>query len=225
MGNRNEIVITVATGLFYTAIIGSLPLSVKVHSFDFLGGVLIPTGTILFSLSYLATDVINEVRGRDSAFKVVVVGLLMRAFLALITLFSLDGEALPGITNALFWSEKNEEAFEFILGSSQFIILGGILGFAISSFIDVSIYSHLKKVHTAKNLLWLRNNLSTIVAQIVGTVVFVLIAFSFRMPMSAILPLIVGQIVFKCIFAIVDTPVLYIARNVAEKRPILDFSG
>ncbi len=225
MESRPALVLAIATGLFYTAIVGSIPLSVKVHSFDFLGGILIPTGTILFSFSYLATDVINELRGRSEAFKIVLIGLAMRAFLALITIFSLDGEALNGVSNAVFWNDENEAAFEFVIGSSQLVIVGGIFGFAASSFVDVAIYSYLKKVHEERNMLWLRNNLSTMVAQIVGTVVFVSIAFAYRMPFSAVVPLIIGQILFKCLFAIIDTPLLYFARNIATKRGVFDFSG
>lgn len=225
LNNRKELIVAISVGLFYTAIIGSIPLSVKIHSFDFLGGVLIPTGTILFSLSYLATDIVNELSGRTEAFRLVFIGLFMRAFLALITVFSLSGEALPGISNAIFWSEDNNLAFDFVMGSSQLIILGGIIGFAVSSFVDVSIYSYLKSAHENKNRLWLRNNLSTMVAQAVGTTVFVMIAFSLRMPFEAMLPLIIGQIIFKCLFAIIDTPLLYIARNIALGNRLLNFSG
>lgn len=225
MTQKAALTIALATGLFYTAIIGSLPLSVKVHSFDFLGGLLIPTGTILFSLSYLATDIINEVDGRSNAMRVVFIGLIMRAFLAVITLFSLYGEDLSGISNFAFWSEENDAAFDFVIGSSQMVIVGGLLGFAASSLVDVGIYSFLKSRHNGKNLLWLRNNLSTVIAQIVGTTIFVLIAFSVRMPVSAMVPLILGQVAFKVLFALVDTPLLYLARNFATGRKALDLSG
>jgi uncharacterized integral membrane protein (TIGR00697 family) len=216
---------TLSFALFVTAVIGSIPLSVKVHSFDFLGGVLIPSGTILFSLSYLATDIICELDGRRSAFQVVVAGLVMRVFFSLMMLFSLYGEFVPGVSNAAFWSSENNSAFEFVLGSSQMIVVGGIIAFAISSFVDVSIYAYLKNAHSGKNLMWVRNNVSTIVAQVVGTVVFVLIAFSQRVPIEGLVSLIYGQVIFKALFALLDTPLLYLARNIASGRRIFDFSG
>ena len=214
-----------AIGLFFTAVIGSIPLSVKVHSFDFLGGILIPTGTILFSLSYLATDIICELDGKKAAVRIVLIGIVMRAFLAFVTLFSLYGEDMAGISNAVFWSPENDNAFDFVIASSQMIIFGGIIAFAISSYVDVSIYSFFKRKHGSKNLLWLRNNLSTIVAQMVGTTIFVLIAFYGRLPLDAYFSIIAGQIAFKALFAVVDTPLLYMARNVGSGRRLFDLRG
>jgi len=211
--------------LFITAVIGSIPLSVKIHSFDFLGRALIPSGTILFSLSYLATDIICEIDGRRSAFRVVMAGLAMRIFFAIMILFSLYGDGIAGISNSVFWTADNESAFQFVFVSSQMIVFGGVIAFGVSSFVDVAIYGYLKTVHRGKNLLWVRNNVSTIVGQIVGTVIFVMIAFNQRIPLDGMLPLIYGQIVFKLMFAILDTPLLYIARNVATGRRIYDVSG
>lgn len=214
-----------AVGLFFLAVIGSVPQSVKVHSFDFLGGLLIPAGTILFSMSYLATDVLCELYGRDHAFKVVIIGLLMRVIFIITTYFTIFGDNIPGVSNAVFWSISNDEAYSFVMGASQLILIGGIVGLAVSSFVDVSIFSYLKKAHAGKNLLWLRNNLSTVVGQAVGTIVFVIIAFASRFPVEALFSMVVGQIAFKALVALIDTPILYILRNIGSKRPILDFRG
>ena len=214
-----------AVALFFTAVIGSIPLSVKVHSFDFLGGILVPTGTILFSLSYLATDVICELDCKRSAVRVVLIGIVMRAFLAFLTLFSLYGEDIKGISNSVYWSAQNDMAFDFVVSSSQMIILGGIIAFAISSYADVSIFTFLKRKHGSRNLLWLRNNLSTIIAQAIGTTIFVLIAFYGRFPLDAYFSIIAGQIAFKTLFAIIDTPLLYLARNLGSSRSLFDLRG
>lgn len=228
MGNSNDNkswIYLFATGLFFLAIIGSVPQSVKIHSYDFLGGILIPAGTVLFSMSYLATDVLCELYGRGQAFRIVMIGLLMRVFLVLTTYFTLFGEDISGISNSVFWSTSNDEAYDFVMGSSQLIVIGGIVGLAISSFVDVTLFSYFKKAHEGKNLLWLRNNVSTMIGQLVGTVVFVTIAFSSRFPMEALYSMVIGQVMFKILIAILDTPILYILRNLGSRRPVLDFSG
>jgi uncharacterized integral membrane protein (TIGR00697 family) len=67
--------------------------------------------------------------------------------------------------------------------------------------------------------MWLRNNLSTILSQLIDTAVFITIAFYGVMPLW---PLIVGQWSIKVIIALCDTPLVYgavwcIRRHMAVK--------
>ncbi len=221
----NEVIPLVAIALFFTALIGSVPLSVKVHSFEFLGNALIPAGTILFSLCYLATDILSEISERKTVLRVIFLGVFMRAFLIAFTFLALRLDQIPGIENAGFWTQDNENAFNFIMQSSQLVLLAGIVAFAFSSTVDVLVFHYFKSIHSQKNLLWFRNNISTIIAQLVGTVLFVIIAFGTRMNVSDLLPLILGQFLVKTLISIFDTPLVYLGRNIYYGRPLRDFSG
>jgi uncharacterized integral membrane protein (TIGR00697 family) len=62
--------------------------------------------------------------------------------------------------------------------------------------------------------LWLRNNASTLVSQLLDTVVFATIAFYGVVP---ILPLIIGGYTVKVAIALIDTPFMYAIRAIARR--------
>ena len=58
------------------------------------------------------------------------------------------------------------------------IALGSLCAYFVSQFLDVKIYTLLKRLFPARNQLWIRNNGSTIVSQFVDTLIFCTIAFA-----------------------------------------------
>ena len=68
---------------------------------------------------------------------------------------------------------------------------------------------------TNARFLWLRNNASTIISQLLDSVVFITIAFYGSMPL---LPLILGQWVVKVGIAVVDTPLVYLLVYLLKRR-------
>jgi hypothetical protein len=68
---------------------------------------------------------------------------------------------------------------------------------------------------TTERYLWLRNNVSTIVSQLLDSVVFITIAFYGVMPL---VPLILGQWVVKVAIALLDTPLVYLLVYLVRRR-------
>ena len=64
--------------------------------------------------------------------------------------------------------------------------------------------------------LWLRNNISTLTSQFLDTLIFTLIAFAGTVSFEELVILIFTTYVLKAVVAVLDTPVLYMAKKMKK---------
>ncbi len=170
----------------------------------YFGSLHVPAGVIAFSMTFLITDVLSEHWSKKHAQKAVWAGLISNlVFIVLLYI-------------AIIWPSPFKDAAEMFnnaLGLTPRIILAGIIAYLLSQHHDVWIYNLLKKL-TKNKQLWLRNNLSTIISQLIDSVVFITLAFGGVFP---VIPLIFGQWIVKIIIAILDTPFIYFISYVLKK--------
>ena len=67
--------------------------------------------------------------------------------------------------------------------------------------------------------MWLRNNLSTMVSQLIDTVIFCSIAFWGVFPTMIFIEIAVTTYLFKLAVAVIDTPFIYWAKKMVKDRP------
>lgn len=170
------------------------------------GGLVVPAGVLAYSLTFLITDVISEIWGKERAQTVVVGG-----FITLVLVFVLTGISIIW-PPASFW--PHQQAYETILGSSARIMVASLTAYLFSQYHDVWAFHFWRRV-TTERFLWLRNNASTIVSQLLDSVVFIAIAFYGVMPL---VPLILGQWVVKVGVAVLDTPLVYLFVYLVRRR-------
>jgi hypothetical protein len=206
--NTNEHWYTIWLSLFVSCITISSILANKIIS---VMGIYVPAGVIAYSITFIATDVISEVWGKERARDAVFGG-----FIALFVVFVLIQISLIW-PNAPFWT--NNDAFASILGSTSRIIIASLTAYLISQMHDVWAF-HFWKRMTNNRHLWLRNNLSTAVSQFLDSFIFVTIAFYGVMP---IWPLIYGQWLIKFLIAVLDTPIVYGVVIMIQKKPVHAF--
>ncbi|KUJ96516.1 MAG: hypothetical protein XD41_0497 [Desulfonauticus sp. 38_4375] len=200
MENKNFALI-----LLISAFTGSLVISqVLASKIVLLGGLVVPAGVLAYSITFVATDVISEIWGKDVAKRVVWGGFIS----VLISLLLIKGALL--LPAAPFW--PHEQAFNTILSSTPRIILASFIAYLVSQAHDVWAFHFWKDRFQGRHL-WLRNNLSTIVSQVIDTVLFIGIAFYGSMP---ILPIIAGQLIIKWGIALLDTPLVYLLVKVCS---------
>jgi hypothetical protein len=161
-------------------------------------GLYVPAGVLAYSVTFIVSDVISEIWGKEVAKKTVFGGFV--ALFVVIILVHL-GIYWP---KAPFW--EGEKAFNLVLGSSGRIILASFIAYFVSQYHDVWAFHFLKKLTWGRHL-WLRNNLSTIVSQFIDSSIFIFIAFFGELP---VIPMIFGQWVVKIGIAVVDTPIVYL---------------
>ena len=186
---------------------GSLVLAaVTASKIIAVGPIVVPAGVLAYCLTFPITDVISEVWGKEEAQSVV-----MGGFITLVLSFLLTSASIVW-PPASFW--PHQQAYQTILGSSARIMVASLTAYLFSQYHDVWAFHFWKRV-TTERFLWLRNNASTIVSQLLDSVVFITIAFYGSLP---VIPLIFGQWVVKVGIALLDTPFVYLLVYVVRRR-------
>lgn len=185
-------------GLFVGLLILANIVAVKLVSIGEFA--ILPAAVVIYIFTYPIIDVIVEVYGKEQAKQTVRAGLITQV-IALV--FISITVALP---SASFW--QGQASFETILNGSLRVIAASLISYFISQNLDVYVFDRLKKKHGTKKL-WLRNNASTMVSQLLDTSIFITIAFAGTVPTAVLLGMIATQYVVKFFATIATTPLVY----------------
>lgn len=167
-------------------------------------GFIVPAAVVAYGITFLCTDVINEIWGKEEAQKTVKLGLKIQ--LASTALILLAIWSPP----AVFAVDFNA-AFKTVLGQNVRVVFASLTAYTISQTHDVISFNFWRNKTKGKHK-WLRNNASTLVSQIIDTAIFITIAFWGMVP--NLLWMIISQYVVKAIIALLDTPFFYLlTRN------------
>lgn len=191
--------------LFVGLLVLSNILGVKTFS---VGSFVLPAAVIVYVITYIITDVIGEVYGKDAARKTVQAGFFTQV-IALVFIFI----AIQLPSSPIFAAQTE---FATILGGSFQVMLASLIAYVSSQNFDVFLFHRLKAKHGAKKL-WLRNNVSTGLSQLIDTTLFITIAF-WGTPTPILLGMIATQYVAKLLIAAIDTPIVYLLVNIAKKE-------
>lgn len=167
----------------------------------------IPVGLIAYPFTFLVTDLISELFGRKKAQTVVWVGFFMNLYM--IGLMS-AAHVLPNTYGVSGGLELFDGVYEFLIANT----LSSMFAYLVAQSVDVRLYHFWKKL-TAGKYLWLRNNGSTMVSQLVdSTAILSILYFTNNLgenvsTIGALTILILNSYIFKFFFALFDTPILY----------------
>ncbi|MDB4943032.1 MAG: putative preQ0 transporter [Labilithrix sp.] len=176
----------------------------------------ISVGIIPFPITFLLTDVVNDFYGRKGARFLTLVGFAM-AVLAwgLLQLTT----ALPSDASTYF----TQPEFAKIFGGSAQLFVASMLAYLVGQFLDIQVFQFWKALTQSRHL-WLRATGSTLLSQILDTVIINVVfwqwaassdATSFIGAMSSsdrwswILAKITREYVIKVVIAILLTPAVY----------------
>lgn len=173
------------------------------------GSLVFPGGVIAYAITYWCTDVISEVWGRTKASFTVFCGLIANLAILLLIQVTRLLPAQPG------WELTS--AFDQVSGMITRVTVASVVAYILSQYHDVWLFHQLKRM-SKDRLLWLRNTASTSISQIIDTIIFILIAFYGKMPMSGIIALVIGQSIVKLMIAVSDTPFVYLAVWILKKK-------
>ncbi|MCW3490816.1 queuosine precursor transporter [Dethiobacter alkaliphilus] len=171
------------------------------------GNIVAPAAVLGYSLTFLATDTMSEVWGKERTRFVVNVGFFVSVLAALLVRGAIAMPAAP------FWEGQAE--FMTVLGGNLRITVASLAAYLISQHHDVWAFQFWKR-KTGGRHLWLRNNLSTGVSQLLDTALFITLAFAGTA--TPLLPMILGQYILKVAIALLDTPLVYLAVHLIRKK-------
>lgn len=185
--------------------------NLEVMKLTTLFGVTVTLGNILYGVIFFATDLLNEVYGPAEARRAVTTGFVsmvaMTAVMQIALLFSPANDP---------WAIEVNGAMKLLFGFMPRLAVASIAAYLVSQFHDVWAYNHIRRLSRGRHL-WLRNNLSTMVSQLIDTVIFCGIAFWGVLERRVFIDVMVSTYVIKFIVAAFDTPFIYLGRKMAAK--------
>lgn len=171
-------------------------------------------GTLLFPLSYLFGDILTEVYGYKMTKKVIWLGFLSAALMAVVLM------VVTALPPAEGW--PYQEAFQNILGLTPRIVLASLVAYFAGEFSNSFIMAKLKIKTNGKHL-WLRTISSTLVGESIDTVLFVSIAFFGVLSQNLILVVFISNYIFKTGVEIIFTPLTYKVVKFLKRKENEDY--
>jgi len=211
--SRAERAFTVLSAIFIGALVITNAIAGKFFVFF---GQELSCGIIAYPVTFLATDLISEIYGRKRANTVVGAGFVVSVFITAVVW-------MANYAPTYQQSPVTGEQFNAVFGLLPGIVLGSMIAYLTSQFIDVQIFEFWREL-TGGKYMWIRNNGSTFFSQLVDTIMVVTIALVIWPEVdgnAATTPLsfdtwqgiVFGQYVFKIGIAALDTPVFYVATH------------
>ncbi len=198
------------TGLFVWIPIAVIIANLQVVKTVQLFGLTATLGNIVYATSFLVTDILSENYGKDEAKRAVWVG-----FFAILVMTLFMNIALWFIPAA---SDFSQGPLTAIFQLMPRIAAASLLAYIISQRHDVWAYSFWRSRFPQDKQIWIRNNLSTMVSQLIDSLVFVLVAFWGVFEPRVLIDILITTYVMKWLVAAADTPFIYWAKRIRERK-------
>lgn len=172
-------------------------------------------GNILFASTFLITDIVSEVKGKKEANKIVNLNICISLLFVVVTQLWLQ------------YTPAHEDfampAIQQLFTATPRIVLSSLIVYAIVQKFDVWLYHKWwefteKKFGDKKKFLYLRNNMSTLVSQLINAALYNFLAFFGVYSFKTVMILIASTYLIFIITSLADTPIVYMARKIAKEN-------
>ncbi len=205
------------TGLYVWVPLAVMIANIQVTKTIHLFGLTATLGNIVYATSFLVTDILSENYGKRDAARAVGIG-----FFSLIMMTLLMNLALYFVPDKSDFAQKSLSTIFSIMPR---IALGSLAAYGASQLHDIWAYDFWKRKFSADRYLWMRNNFSTMVSQLIDTVIFTFIAFWGVFTGSVLLQILITTYLLKWLVALLDTPFLYVAKRWMTRGVIAESSS
>lgn len=194
-------------------ILANIEVLILVRAF----GVEMTLGNVLFGSTFLITDILSENHGRKDANRSVIISTLCSIFFILISQMWL-----------LYTPSENDWAsgsFHTIFSSTPRIVCASLAVYLVSQLTDVWLYHKWwdwcrTRFGDSRKGLWIRNNGSTMISQLLNTFLYTVFAFYGTYEIPTLISIFLSSYMIYFIISLLDTPVVYWCRQIHEKYNI-----
>lgn len=199
------------TGLYCISAVATILANIEVVLLINAFGMEQTLGNVLFAVTFLITDILSECEGKKAANKAVFVGIFASVFFLILSQSWLL--YTPSANDTMMSSIKA------VFSNTPRMIISSLLVYTISQLFDVWLYHKWwgfteKKFGDKKKFLWLRNNGSTLISQILNTALFTVFAFAGTYDLQTMISIFFSSYVIYIFTSLLDTPFLYLARKI-----------
>ena len=179
-------------------------------------GIEMTLGNVLFASTFLITDILSENHGKKDANRAVIISTLCSVFFIAISQMWLL--YTPSESD---WASSS---FRTIFSSTPRVVCASLIVYLISQLIDVWLYHKWwdwcrKRFGDENKGLWIRNNGSTMISQIINTLLYTFLAFYGTYDIRTLLSIFISSYLIFFVTSLLDTPFVYWCRKIgAENR-------
>lgn len=201
------------TGLYCFTCIATITANIEVLILVDAFGMEQTLGNILFAATFLVTDILSEIAGKKEAQKAVNIGIFTSVLFIVISQSWLL--YIPSVND---WAQ---EPIRSIFSNTPRLMIVSVVVYAVCQRFDVWAYHKWwaftnKKYGDTKRFLWLRNNGSTLISQLLNTILYTFGAFWGMYELPVLVNIAMASYVIFIVTSIADTPFVYLARKISE---------
>ncbi|MBN9412906.1 MAG: queuosine precursor transporter [Candidatus Paracaedimonas acanthamoebae] len=220
-----------ALGLFIynsLAIIAGNLQVLKAGEFSFLNYP-IALGTVVFSSSFLTSDILTEYYGKQIAQKSVWLSFLMSLLLSILMLLTLGVKPIATINEDYIAFNKAHEAMSVLFLPIPTILIASLSAYLISQYTDIYIFQYIKNLTKGKAL-WLRSSLAFIVSSSIDNIIFSTLAWVILAShpvewKTLIYTYILGTYTIRLLVSLANTLIMYLVRFINPfRKNLIDVS-
>ena len=180
-------------------------------------GVEMTLGNVLFASTFLITDILSENHSRKDANKAVIISTLCSVIFIVISQSWLL--YTPSVND---WASG---AFRTIFSSTPRIVCASLAVYLLSQLTDVWLYHKWwewckKHFGDEKKGLWIRNNGSTMISQLINTFLYTFLAFYGTYSISTLVSIFTSSYLIYIVTSLLDTPFVYWCRRIHHRYNI-----
>jgi uncharacterized integral membrane protein (TIGR00697 family) len=181
-------------------------------------------GTVVFSATYLATDILAEHYGAGAARRAVWLGFAAHLMMTTLMLLALGYRPLEAEAagEALGWALPYHGHLAALFTPAPALFAAGMTSYLASQLLDIRLFTALR-LATGGRALWLRNTASTVISALIDNTLFSTLAFvvfaADPVPWDVLWrTYILGTWLVRCGLAVADTPAMYLAGRLVRDR-------
>ncbi len=199
------------SGLYIWTVIATIAANIEVLIVVDAFGMEQTLGNILFASTFLVSDILSETEGKRAATKAVNIGIFANVSFVLIS-----QSWLLYTPNANDWASESIHA---VFANTPRLMIASVVVYIIAQRFDVWFYHYIWSKTTAlfkdsQRGLWIRNNGSTLVSQLVNSILYTFFAFYGIYEIDVLVNIVISSYIIFVITSICDTPVVYLARKI-----------
>ena len=169
-------------------------------------------GVFLWPFVFVITDLVNEYFGTRGVRRLTLltVGMIAYVFVLLRVTMLVPAAGFPNTVD--------DASFDLVFGQSSWIIVGSLTAFLTSQLLDVAVF-HLLRRRSGPRMLWLRSTGSTVVSQVLDSVIVIWIGLALPKGwgLSQFVQVAVPNYLIKLGLAVLMTPVIYLVHAGVER--------
>lgn len=202
-------------GLLAFSVLATLLANIEVLMLVKAFGIEMTLGNVLFASTFLITDILSENHGKKYANRAVLISTLCSVMFIAISQMWL-----------LYTPSENDwasGAFHTIFSSTPRIVCASLGVYLVSQLADVWLYHKWwdwcrRKFGDSRKGLWIRNNGSTMISQLINSLLYTFLAFYGTYSMQTLVSIFISTYLIYIVTCLLDTPFVYWSRSIYEKH-------